>query len=86
MEVQAVQGYFKNGFFHQSGKRVNLPEQRMVIVNVLNIPVAAAENLDAPPAKSSQEEKKTAFAALDGILAGHDVDLDTMREERILSK
>ena len=35
---------------------------------------------------SSQEEKKIAFAALDGILAGHDIDLDKMREERILAK
>jgi len=34
----------------------------------------------------SKEEKKNAFFALDGILAGHDVDLDKEREERILSK
>jgi hypothetical protein len=86
MEVKAVHGYFKNGFFHQSGKRVNLPEQRMVIINVLNIPVPAEETFDAPNTDSSQEEKKTAFAALDGILAGHSIDLDKMREERILAK
>jgi len=34
----------------------------------------------------SGEEKKKAFIALDGILAGHEVDLDKEREERILSK
>ena len=35
---------------------------------------------------SSKQEKKKAFIALDGILAGHEVDLDKEREERILSK
>jgi len=35
--------------------------------------------------KASREEKHQAFMALDGILAGHDVDLDEAREKRILS-
>lgn len=56
----------------------------MVIINVLNIPVTDTENSAA--SNASQEEKMQAFAALDGILAGHDVDLDKMREERILAK
>ena len=34
---------------------------------------------------STKLEKKNAFTALDGILAGHEVDLDKEREERILS-
>jgi len=34
----------------------------------------------------SKEEKQKAFAALDGILAGHDVILEKEREERILAK
>ena len=43
MEVQAMQGYFDNGFFYQQGRRVSLPERQLVIVNVLNIPVDADE-------------------------------------------
>ena len=35
---------------------------------------------------ATQEEKKQAFMALSGILAGHEVDLDKEREERILSR
>jgi len=36
--------------------------------------------------KVSREEKEQALLALDGILAGHEVDLDKERQERILSK
>jgi len=43
MEVQAMQGYFDNGFFYQQGRRVELPERQLVIVNVLNIPVDTDE-------------------------------------------
>ena len=35
--------------------------------------------------KVSKDDKQQAFIALDGILAGHEVDLDSEREERILS-
>ena len=87
MEVQTMQGYFKDGLFHQDGRRVKLPEQKMVIINVLNIPITTERTKsENEPAIVSQEEKKQAFFALNGILAGHDVDLDTLREERILSR
>ena len=36
--------------------------------------------------EKNKEEKKQAYAALKGVLAGHEVDLDKMKEERILSK
>jgi addiction module RelB/DinJ family antitoxin len=39
-----------------------------------------------PKAKASRADKENAFVALNGILAGHEVDLDKEREERILSK
>lgn len=39
MQVQALQGYFDGGIFYQQGQRVALPEHKMVIVNVLDIPV-----------------------------------------------
>jgi hypothetical protein len=39
MRVKAMQGYFENGVFYQQGRRVALPERRMVIVNVLDVPV-----------------------------------------------
>lgn len=35
---------------------------------------------------STKEEKKEAVEKLEGILSGYDVDLDAMREERILSE
>ena len=40
----------------------------------------------APDTKISQNERAKAFAALNGILAGHEVDLDNERAERILSR
>ena len=39
MHVQSLQGYFDNGAFFQEGKRVALPERKMAIVNILDIPV-----------------------------------------------
>jgi len=39
MQVQAMQGYFDNGAFFQRGQRVALPERKMVIVNVLDMPI-----------------------------------------------
>ena len=36
--------------------------------------------------KISLKEKEKSFLALSGILAGHEVDLDREREERILTK
>ena len=38
-----------------------------------------------PISKVLQEEKKKSFAALNGVLKGHTVDLDKEREERISS-
>ena len=35
--------------------------------------------------KIARDEKEKAFVALNGILAGHEIDLDKEREERILS-
>ena len=37
-------------------------------------------------AKKSQEDKEMSFHALGGILAGHEVDLDKEREERIMAE
>jgi hypothetical protein len=47
MEVQAIQGYFDSGYFYQKGRRVSLPERRLVIVNVLDIPIEANEQQKA---------------------------------------
>ena len=47
MQVQAIQGYFNDGAFYQNGRKVNLPERQLVIVNVLDIPVDTADNRDA---------------------------------------
>ena len=47
MNVQAMQGYFDGGVFYQQGRRVPLPERRLVIVNVLDVPVDADETKKA---------------------------------------
>jgi len=39
MQIQAIQGYFNNGIFYQQGRRVALPEHKMVIINVLDVPI-----------------------------------------------
>jgi DNA-damage-inducible protein J len=36
--------------------------------------------------KTAREQKETSFKALSGLLAGHEVDLDRERAERILSR
>jgi len=50
------------------------------------IPFELALNQQSIKKKTSKEEKINAFFALDGILAGQEVDLDKERDERILSK
>ena len=39
MQIQALQGYFDNGVFYQHGRRAEIPNRKMVIINVLDIPV-----------------------------------------------
>ena len=36
MQVTAYEGYFDNGRFYTSGKEVRIPEQRRVIITILN--------------------------------------------------
>ena len=43
MQVTTMQGYFNNGFFYQEGRRVTLPEGKMVIVNILDVPSSTYE-------------------------------------------
>ena len=40
----------------------------------------------SPKTSKLSDEKRVAYQELRGILSGHEVDLDKMREERILSK
>ena len=47
MQVQAIQGYFDDGVFYQNGRRVDLPEHRLMIVNVLDIPVNSFDTREA---------------------------------------
>ena len=35
MQAQAYDGYFKNGRFYASGRTVNIPEERRVIITIL---------------------------------------------------
>jgi len=46
MQVQALQGYFDKGVFYQQGDPVALPERKMMIINVLDIPIESEKNLD----------------------------------------
>ena len=38
MQVTMLQGYFSNGFFYQEGQRVILPERKMAIINIIDLP------------------------------------------------
>ena len=38
MQVQTIQGYFSKGIFYQEGKKADLPENKLLIVNVFDMP------------------------------------------------
>ena len=43
MNVVTMQGYFDKGLFYQDGRKVTLPEGKMVIVNILDVSPPAYE-------------------------------------------
>ena len=47
MQAQAYEGYFDNGFFYTSGKKIRIPERRRVYVTVLDEPITDNENTEA---------------------------------------
>ena len=38
MQVTMLQGYFSNGLFYQEGRRVFLPERKIAIVSIIDLP------------------------------------------------
>ena len=65
-----------------------VPDEKMsIIIEMLrgiNNLVVESDTNSKSKRKATREEKRLACLALKGILAGHEVDLDKMREERIL--
>jgi len=55
-------------------------------LQLVNNSDAHSTSINRANTKVSKEEKEQAIMALDGILAGHEIDLDKDRQERILSK
>jgi DNA-damage-inducible protein J len=80
---QAEQVFGRLGLTLAAGFNVYLK----AVVRQQRIPFELALNettaLAATPAKASLETKERSFQALNGLLAGHEVDLDKEREERI---
>ena len=37
MQIQTIQGYFNKGVFYQEGKRADLPENKLLVVNVFDM-------------------------------------------------
>lgn len=50
MQSTAYEGYFSNGRFYTSGKEVQIPEQRRVIITVLN-------DLQTPDSENSRKKE-----------------------------
>jgi len=47
VEVEALQGYFVDDVFYQQGRRTKIPNRKMVVINVLDIPVDIEETIKA---------------------------------------
>lgn len=47
MEVQALQGYFVDDVFYQQGRRTKIPNRKMVVINVLDIPIDTEDSISA---------------------------------------
>jgi len=71
-----------NIYLKAVGRQQGLPFE----LQLANNSDAHSTNINRANAKVSKEEKEQAIMALDGILAGHEIDLDKDRQERILSK
>ena len=80
-QVQAYQGYFHAGQFIPDNRRVRIPENRRVIVNVLDEEVIGdIEAFDA----DVLAKKAKAIKSLEGIIpADFEFNLDDIRRERI---
>ena len=47
MQVQTIQGFFSKGIFYHQGKPVPIPENQMVIINVLGVTINEQEKIEA---------------------------------------
>jgi len=58
MQVTAMQGYFDNGVFYHQGRVIALPDRKMVIINVLDMPaeVDVTQKTDAEFWKGFDEQ------------------------------
>jgi len=74
MQVQAMQGYFEGGAFYQQGRRTALPERKLVIVNVLDVPIDIGE-------RQKSGETKKRLAAIDKFFAEIDASDEEIPEE-----
>lgn len=61
MKVQAMQGYFENGVFYQLGHQIKIPNRKMVIINVLDMPINIDETkrkLETDTARRTEQLKE----------------------------
>ena len=77
--IQTYQGYFKeNGQFIANNTTVRIPSNRRVIINILDEIVDTEIKTDDEIAK-----RREMFESLRGCLAGQEIDLNEIREERL---
>ena len=77
VQMQA-RGYIQDGQLFTDGLLGKIPTDRVLMLTI-------AWN-EVSEEKATKRDKERAFHALNGILAGHEIDLDKEREERILGK
>ncbi|MCL2096070.1 MAG: hypothetical protein FWH10_04115 [Oscillospiraceae bacterium] len=74
--VQTYQGYFKNGRF-MTLEAVEIPEEAEVYIMV------TGRKAKHPEEEEDISKRTEIFESLKGCLTGYDVDLKTIRDERL---
>jgi len=84
--IQAYQGYFQeDGRFIANNRIIKIPINRRVIVNILEDEIINSKTAQTVDKKEIAKRKKM-VKSLKGCLAGYEVDLAQIREERIAKR
>jgi len=76
MSLQAYQGYFENGYFYTDGHRMQIPEQRQIILTILEEPALKEQT----PASQDKELRRAWLESLDRAISRSAVEICTPME------